>query len=171
MPPVTHGLNDDEARIKVRELIEGIRVVMLVTSDADDDMNARPMSVLSVEDDTVWFFTHINSPKAMQIGQDHQVLLACANPSGNDYVSVRGVARVFQDQAKQAELWTEAARIWIPGGAASPNLGLISVKMISAEYWDEPTSTARFALSYAKALLGKKTADLGENAKVDFHNR
>ncbi|MEI6162146.1 MAG: pyridoxamine 5'-phosphate oxidase family protein [Roseococcus sp.] len=165
---MTHGLSDDEARIKVRELIEQIRVVMLVTTDAEGGLDARPMSVLEVDGDTVRFFTDVNSPKTMAIGQDHQVLLACANPSGQDYVSVRGKARVTQDVEKQKALWTEMARLWFPDGAASPNLALVSVEMTGAEYWDGPNSLVRFAYGYAKAMVTKTPPVLGENAKVRF---
>jgi general stress protein 26 len=160
--------SDDEARIKVRELIEHIRVVMLVTQDAAGGLDARPMSVLAVEGDTVWFFTDIESQKTMAIGQDHAVLLAAANPSNQEYISVRGTARVMQDQAQQKALWTEAARLWFPDGAGSPNLALIAVEMERAEYWDGPTSSARFAIGYVKALLTKTPPEMGENAKVKF---
>ena len=165
---MAHTPNDDEARIKVRELIESIRLVMLVTNDAEGALHSRPMSVLTIEGDTVWFFTDANSPKAMEIGRDHDVLLTCANPSGQDFVSVQGVARVVQDAAKQKELWSEMARPWFPDGAESPNLALIAVDMTAAEYWDSPASTALFAFGYIKALVTKEAPTTGENAKVRF---
>lgn len=165
---MTHAMNDDQARIKVRELIENIRFVMLVTTDADGLLQARPMSVLTVEGDTVWFFTDVDSPKTMAIGQDHAVLLAGAHPSKQEYISARGTARVMQDQERQKALWTEAARLWFPDGAGSPNLALIAVELDRAEYWDSPASSACFAIGYVKALLTKTTPEMGENAKVRF---
>lgn len=163
-----HQPNDDEARIKVRELIETIRTVMLVTADEDGDLHSRPMRVVTVEDDIVWFFTEANSPKVFEIEQDRDVLLACANPSSSEYVSVRGKGRLVRDAAKQKELWSEAARPWFPDGAESPNLALIAVKMIGAEYWDSSSSTAIFAYGYVKALVTKAPAEGGDNAKVRF---
>ncbi len=126
--------NEDEARTKVRELIEHIRVVMLVTLDAAGGLAARPISVLAVEGDTVWFFTDVDRPKTMAIGQDHAALLAAASPSNQECISVRGTARVMQDPEQQKALWTEAARLWFPDGAGSPNLALIAVGMDGAEY-------------------------------------
>lgn len=160
--------SDDEARLKVRELIEHIRYIMLVTQDAEGRLDARPMSVLAVEGETVWFFTALNSPKTMAIGQDHAVLLAGAHPSNQEYISVRGTARVMQDKAQQKALWTEAARLWFPDGAGSPNLALIAVEMDRAEYWDSTASSARFAIGYVKALLTRTPPGMGENAKVKF---
>lgn len=165
---MTHATNDDEARIKVRELIEEIRTVMLVTSDTDGLMQARPMSVLAVEGDTVWFFADANSPKIFEIDQDQGVLLTAAHPSRQDYVSARGVARVVQDMAKKKQLWTEMARLWFPNGVESPNLVLIAVDLIGAEYWDSPASVARLAIGYVQALVAKKTPEIGDNAKVRF---
>lgn len=161
-------MNDDEARIKVRELIEEIRLVMLVTTDADSLMHARPMSVAAVQGDTVWFFTDRNSPKIFEIGQDQDVLLTAANPSKQDFVSAHGVARLVDDMAKKQELWSEMVRLWFPNGVESPNLGLIAVDLVGAEYWDSPASTALLAYGYIKALVAKKSPETGENAKVRF---
>lgn len=165
---MTHGHNEDEARIKLRDLIEAIRTVMLISTDADGTLQARPMAVLAVEEDTVWFFTDVSSPKALQIGQDREVLLSCANPAAQDYVAVRGTGRIVQDPVKQKALWTEVTRLWFPEGAASPNLALLAVDMIAGEYWDGPSSVARFTCGYVKALVAGKPVDLGENAKVRF---
>lgn len=165
---MTEAPSDDEARIKVREMLEQIRTVMLVTHDPDGGLDARPMAILAVEGDTVWFFTGRDTPKTFAIDQDHAVLLAGANPSGQGYVSVRGRARVMQDRAQQKALWTEAARLWFPDGAGSPDLALIAVEMTEAQYWDSPASTARYAIGYVKAVLTKTPPEMGENAKVTF---
>lgn len=165
---MTHHAHDDEARIKVREMLEEIRFVMLVTTDAEGGMTSRPMSVNTVEGDTVWFFTDVNSPKTLEIGRDHDVLLTAANVSSQNFISARGVARVVQDVVKQKALWSEMARLWFPDGAESPNLALISVELTGAEYWDSPASTARLAFGYVKAVLTRQTPDTGENAKVRF---
>lgn len=165
---MTQQISDDEARIKVRELIKKIGFVMLVTADEDGALHSRPMAVMGVENDKVWFFTDVNSPKTLEIGRDHDVLLACANPSGQAFVSVTGRAKVMQDEAKQKELWTEASRLWFPKGHKSENLALIEVEMLGAEYWDSPGSKVLFAYGYVKALVAGKTPDTGENAKVKF---
>lgn len=165
---MTHKIPDDEARIKVRDLIQKIGLVMLVTADDDGALHSRPMAVMGVEDQKVWFFTDIDSPKTLEIGRDHDVLLACANPAGQEFVSVTGRAKVLQDEAKQKELWSEGARLWFPKGHKSENLALIEVEMLGAEYWDSPGSKVLFAYGYVKALVAGKTPDTGENTKVRF---
>lgn len=165
---MAHAISDDEARIKVRELVKKIGLVMLVTADEDGALHSRPMAVMGLEQDKVWFFTDVESPKTLEIGRDHDVLLACANPAGQEFVSVRGRARVMQDEAKQKELWSEGARLWFPKGHKSENLALIEVEMLGAEFWDSPGSKVLFAYGYVKALVAGKTPDTGENAKVRF---
>lgn len=165
---MTQKISDDEARIKVRDLIKKIGLVMLVTADEDGALHSRPMAVMGVEGEKVWFFTDIDSPKTLEIGRDHDVLLACANPAGQEFVSVTGRARVMQDEARQKELWTEGSRLWFPKGHKSENLALIEVEMLGAEYWDSPGSKVLFAYGYVKALVAGKTPETGENAKVKF---
>lgn len=165
---MTHALSDDEARIKLRELIGHIRVAMFVTKDPDGGLASPPMAVLGVEGNTVWFFTDVTSPKTLAIGQDPEILLAGANPSRQEYISVRGTARVVQDRQVQKEHGTEAARLWFPDGSGSPNLALISVEMTSVEYWGSPASGARFALGHVKALLTRTPPEMGQDAKLRF---
>ena len=112
--------NDDEARIKVREMLYSIGTVMLVTQAPDGTMQARPMAHQAIEGDTVWFFHVAGTPKAMQIAQDSDVLLVASSPSSQDYVSAKGKARTLKDPAKAKALWNEGARVWFPNFAYDP---------------------------------------------------
>lgn len=160
--------NDDEARIKVREMLDSIRTCMLVTQTTDGAMQARPMAHQAIEGDTVWFFHVAGTPKSLQIAQDSDVLLAASNPSSQDYVSVKGKARTLKDPAKAKALWSESARVWFPKGAEDPELELIAVTIHGAEYWDSPSSAALHAYGYVKALATGERPTGGENQKVSF---
>ena len=166
---MSHPANEDEARIKVREMLERISIVMLVTMKSEDSQHARPMAIQKIEGDTIWFFNMRNSPKTHQIQDDADVLIAASNPSTQDYVSVQGKARAMTDVAKQKEIWTESARVWFPKGAEDPDMGLISVTMTGAEYWDAPNSTMLHAYGYVKAITTGEQPEGGENAKVNFN--
>ena len=165
---MAQATNDDEARIKVREMLDSIGTVMLVTQTPDGTMQARPMAHQAIEGDTVWFFHVAGTPKSMQIAQDSDVLLAASNPSSQDYVSVKGKARTLKDPAKAKALWSEGARVWFPKGAEDPELELIAVTIHGAEYWDSPSSTALHAYGYVKALATGERPTGGENQKVAF---
>lgn len=165
---MSHPANEDEARIKVREMLESINIVMLVTMEGEGSHHARPMAVQKIEGDTVWFFNMQDSPKSAAIRNDSDVLIVGSSPSTQDYVSVQGRARVMRDVAKQKELWTESARVWFPKGAEDPDMGLICVTMTGAEYWDAPNSTMLHAYGYLKAVATGQQPEGGENAKVSF---
>lgn len=165
---MSHPANEDEARIKVREMLESIGIVMLVTMEGEHSHHARPMAIQKIEGDTVWFFNMQNSPKSSAINRDSDVLIVGSNPSKQDYVSVQGRARAMRDVEKQKALWTEGARVWFPKGAEDPDMGLIAVTMTGAEYWDAPNSTMLHAYGYLKAVTTGQQPEGGENAKVNF---
>lgn len=162
-----HAHQAEDARQKVRALLQHIGTVMLVTHDPSGGLNARPMQIVGVEGSTVWFFTDVNSPKSLEIGRDHDVLLAASCPEHKEYVSVRGQARVVQDVAKQRALWTEEARPWFPDGAPSEALALIAVQMQGGEYWDSRPTGGFLAFSYIQDMH-KDEAAAGTNEKVSF---
>lgn len=162
------GTSDDEARIKVRDMLEKIGVVMLVTQRDDGTRHARPMAIQRIENETVWFYTREATPKTEEIGGNPDVLLAASHPSHQCYVAAHGMARQLRDTALQRELWTESARVWFPGGPEDEALGVIEVTLEGAEYWDSPSSFAVHAYGYVKALATGRSPNPGENAKVEF---
>lgn len=164
-----HKDDSDKARARVWDIIKDIRAAMLVTRTADGQMSARPMSAVNKEFvDRLWFMTSANSPKLDEIRAVPLVLVAYAEPKDQNYVYVRGTARVVTDRAKVKELWTEAARVWFPAGPDDSEIALIEVVVDSAEYWDAPSAAMVYAYGYAKARLTGEPPDLGENRTVTF---
>lgn len=162
--------SDAEARQKVWDMIHDIEVAMLVTSDAAGRLRARPMRAARLQefDGTLWFFTRAPSPKTEELRDDDRVLLAYADPSHQNYVSVFGRASVVRDAARQRELWAEPMRAWFPKGAEDPEIGLIRVETEGAEYWDSPSATIVHAYGYVKALVSGEPPNIGDNDKVDL---
>ena len=159
----------EERREKVWDLVRDIRAAMLVTQNANGAMSARPMSAVNKDfTDRLWFMTSADSPKLEDIRAMPLVLVAYAEPKDQNYVSVRGSARIVTDAVKIRELWTEAARVWFPRGPDESNIALIEVSVDSAEYWDAPSATMVYAYGYAKARLTRKPPDIGENKTVKF---
>jgi general stress protein 26 len=90
-----------------------------------------------------------------------------ANPSSDTYVSVSGTAAMLEDSAKKRQLWSKAAEAWFPGGPADPDLALVQVQIIHANYWDVKESKLVQLFAKAKAVVtGKRPAELGEHAEV-----
>ena len=167
---MTTAKNDDEMRIKVREMVKDIQVAIMVTTDPEGHLRGRPMRAQKpgTDSDTLWFFTRDDSPKVDEIEGNPSVLLGYSDPKSQDFVSISGHARIVRDKAKNKELWTEDLRTWLPDGPDGDGYALIAVDIRGAEYWDAISSNVTFAFGYAKALATGKPASSGENAKVDF---
>ncbi|MBU8540488.1 pyridoxamine 5'-phosphate oxidase family protein [Falsiroseomonas tokyonensis] len=167
---MTETRTDQEARDKVWELIRDIEVATMVTLDSQGHMRGRPMRAVELKEfeGTLWFFTSVGSPKVEEIREDERVLLAYAEPSDQNYVSVSGTARVIRDVAKQKEMWSEPLRTWFPNGPEDANAALLKVVVEGAEYWDAPSSTLLHAFGYVKARITGEPPKAGENDKVSF---
>jgi len=155
---------------KLRELVKDIDFCMLTTVDEGGDLHSRPMSSNGDidADGDIWFFTNASSHKVSEIAKLPKVNVSFADPDDQRYVSVSGTAQLVRDQAKIEELWRPEFKMWFPEGKDDPEIALLRVSLEKAEYWDSPSSTIGYALSFVSSLVTGKEPDLGENKKVDF---
>lgn len=141
-------------------LIKHAHSALLVTVSKDGSLDSRPMGCIQREfDGRVWFFTFAESAKMEEIADNDQVLISYARPSKYEYVSLTGRARISSDKRLQAELWSEAFRVWFPLGLDDPDLALISVQVEEAKYWTNAASAVTYGWAYLKArLFGERPA-------------
>jgi len=167
---MTQTRSDSEAQAKVWEMIRDVEVAMLVTMDSEGRFRSRPMRAVRQETagEELWFFAAAGSPATEEIQGDDRVLLAYADPRGQNYVSIFGTAEVVRDAGKQKALWSEPLRTWFPGGPEDPHVALIRVKALGAEYWDAPSSTLVHAYGYLKDVTTGEPPHPGANDKVRF---
>jgi len=145
--------NSKEAR-KVREMIEDIRVCMLVSEDEHGHLRSRPMHYVEVDEDmNVWFFTNKYSGKVEEVQEEMQVNLAFSDKDENDYLSISGRASVVMDKAKIDKLWSPAMKIWFPEGKDSEKIALLCIKPVHAEYWDSSSSKLVQLFKMGKAYM------------------
>jgi len=155
---------------KLRELVKDIDFCMLTTVDEGGDLHSRPMSSNGDIDPNgdIWFFTNASSLKVSEIEKLPKVNVSFADPDNQRYVSVSGTAQLVRDRAKIDELWRPEFKIWFPEGKEDPEVALLRVSLEKAEYWDSPSSTIGYALSFVSSLVTGKQPDMGENRKVDL---
>jgi len=154
---------------KLRELVKEIDFCMLTTIDEGGDLHSRPMSSNGDidADGDLWFFTNASSHKVSEIAKLPKVNVSFADPDNQRYISVSGTAQLVRDRAKIDELWRPEFKMWFPEGKDDPEIALLRVSLEKAEYWDSPSSTIGYALSFISSLVTGKEPDLGENRKVD----
>jgi general stress protein 26 len=155
---------------KLREMIKDIDFCMLTTIDEQGDPHSRPMSSNGDIDPNgdLWFFTSASSHKVNEVSQSPKVNVSFADPENQRYVSVTGHARLVRDREKIDELWRPEFKMWFPNGKDDADVALLRINLERGEYWDSPSSTIGYALSFVSSLVTGKQPDFGENRKVDL---
>ncbi len=155
---------------KLREMVKDIDFCMLTTVDETGDLHSRPMSSNGDIDPNgdLWFFTAASSHKVSEIENLPKVNVSFADPENQHYVSITGTAQLVRDPNKIEELWRPEFKMWFPEGKDDPEVALLRISLEKAEYWDSPSSTVGYALSFVSSLVTGKEADFGENKKLDL---
>ncbi len=149
---------------QVWELIEKIGICMLTTREGEA-LRARPMSAHAKPDENaIYFLADVRQHKEEIIRQTPSVGLAFADNGSYKYVSVTGHAEISNDRAKIKELWSTWAKAWW-SGPDDPNIRLLRVDPVDAEYWDSPGKIISGIKMGVAALTGERP-DLGRNRKV-----
>jgi general stress protein 26 len=166
-----------DQRAKVYDILKGFSTAMFVTFSIDGRTAARPMHVARLEENTgeIWFFTGRGGSflgelkKEDELKREPVVLLAFQNDS-SAYLSVRGRARIEHDKARAKELWKEPYKVWFPRGPEDPDIALVAVEMLDAEYWDNRgLNRLEYLFEAAKAFVkGQKpeVIDADQHAKA-----
>lgn len=161
--------NNDHA--KLWELIKDTRFGMFTHRHHDGLLNSHPLTTQNKSMDeggTLYFFVPKDGEIARHLQDDNVVNVAYANTDADSYVSVAGRATLVEDQAKKEALFSPMAKAWFPGGATDPNLGLLTVQIVNAEYWDVEESKMVQLLKMAKAAItGEPPKTLGEHKKLN----
>ncbi len=144
---------------KLREMIQDIHFAMFTTMDEKGQLRSRPMVTQEMDENgDLWFFTSLSSPKVEEVTTLRQVNLVYST-GDHRFVSVSGEAEVIQDTRKVKELWNLAVKTWFPKGAEDPDLVLIRVRPMQAEYWDASSKTFVQLFGLAKAIISGKKPD------------
>lgn len=152
---------------KLKAMAEDIQFCMFCTIGYNGQISSRPMTTNEVDEEgNIWFFTNKLSEVSIEADQKNDVCLAYACPSSNDYLSVTGIASIVLDKAKIKELWKSAYKVWFPEGVDDPELALIKVTPVNAEYWDSTSSKMVVLFSMVKAALTGTRYDEGEHGKL-----
>lgn len=160
-----------EARATVWELIKDIKFAMFTTRHPENGhLHSRPMTTQnsSIDDErNLWFFMSKKGDPVHDLAAESKVNVAYADTGKDSYVSITGTASVVEDQAKKQQLWNKMTEAWFPGGPTDPDVALVRVEIVHANYWDTKESKVTQLFAMAKAVVtGKPPTQLGEHAEV-----
>jgi general stress protein 26 len=157
---------------KLWDLIKDTRFGMLTHRHGDGQLHSHPLTTQNKSVDegaTLYFFVPRNGDIARHVASDPVVNVSYANTDDDSYVSVAGRAALLEDPAKKEQLFTKAAQAWFPKGVTDPDLGLLAVTVLDAEYWDVTDSKMVQLYKMAKAaVVGSTPKNLGEHKKLDI---
>jgi general stress protein 26 len=149
---------------RVWEFMKKIGICMLASWDGQE-LQARPMAAyLRPEEHAVFFLADARHHKDDDIKTYSKVCLAFSDTGAQNYVSVAGEAEVLNDRAKIRELWGIPAKAWWKS-PDDPNIRLLKVTPVDAQYWDAPGSTVAYVKMATAALTGSRPS-MGKNRKV-----
>lgn len=164
--PDDNQITPAEVTDRIWELAKKIDICMFTTWDGENQ-RSRPLSArVYRQEDSIYFLVDIEGHKNGEIAKFPTVSLAWVDSSGHKYVVIAGTAKLSNDRAKIAELWSDWDKAWWDD-ENDPSIRLLTVTPEDGELWDSPNrlvSTAKMALA---AVTGA-TPKMGDNAKVDL---
>lgn len=153
----------------LKEMTENVRICMFTTVSLKDELSARPMATVKVEDDgSIWFFSNEYDLKSKEISKENEVMLAYSDPAKNTYITVNGKAKLINDQVRKEAYFSPAVKAWFPDGLEDPRLILICVEPETAEYWEGTSSKVVVAFNMLKAIVTGDEYDAGKHDKINF---
>jgi general stress protein 26 len=165
-------MGSEAENAKIAKMISDAHTAVLMTVDAGGRLDARPMACIQREfDGVLWFMTSRKSHKLDEIARNPGVLVSYADSRARKFVVIQGRARIIEDAAIARTVWSEAHRIWFPGGPSDPDLALISIEVETTKYWTSPSSALTLSSAYLDALFrGRRPPEekISETKKVDF---
>jgi len=151
-------------------LISDIGFATFTARHGDGQLHSRPMTTQNGHDErggVLWFFMSRSGEPAADFEGHPEVNVTYADPGNDSYVSISGAARVVEDPERKKAMWNTAAQAWFPGGPTDPDLALVAVLVVEAEYWDVKSNQAVQLFRMAKAAVaGKSPTDMGEHRRV-----
>jgi general stress protein 26 len=160
---ITNGKHvHSEAIQKLRKMVSHIPVCMFSTFPGTFPPAVRPMSVLQVDDNgRLWFMSNRTSRMNEQIRENDCVQLLFSEPGEQWYWSVTGHAEEIYDSSKIEDLWNPLIKAWFTQGKEDPDLTLISVKPVFADFWG--SKNGKFA-SYFRMFAAALTGDISNDS-------
>lgn len=140
------------------------RVVMMTAMSPDGGIDSKPMTVIELDGDGVFWFLCEHDPREVNPSMHYRRMnLAISNEAKSTFVSIQAQGEIIRDRRLRHHLWSLMAKPWFPDGPDSPSLVVLKVTPVRAEYWDSPNSRVVRALALAASILAGKPIGMGEH--------
>lgn len=152
------------------ELIKDIRFAMLTHRHADGSLHAHPLTTQNRSlkpGEPLYFFVSKQTEVGQRLRADGNVCLSYADLKEDRWISVSGNATISEDMDTKKKLFNALAKAWFPGGAEDPDLELVEVRIVTAEYWDIKESKVTQLMKMATAAVTGNKPEMGEHRELN----
>lgn len=165
----TEKMNKEESREKLKDLVDDIKVAMMVTGFNKKPINAIPMTTKQVDKDgNIWFLSLRTSEHNQELLKNKDVQLLYSDPKGMEYLSVFGEAEITTDRVTIEDLYSSIDDNWFEGGKTDPNITAIKVRPEEAYYWDTKSNKYITLLKLGVGAISGNKQDIGEKGRLDI---
>ncbi|NJW53512.1 pyridoxamine 5'-phosphate oxidase family protein [Salinimicrobium oceani] len=164
----TENLNKEKSWEKLRDLVDDIKVAMMVTGLEKKPINAIPMRTKKVDDKgNIWFISMGNSDHNNNLQLNKNVHLLYSDPDDNEFLTIYGEAEITKDRSVLKDLYNSTSDNWFDG-VDDPNLTAIKVRPVEAYFWDSKVNKYVTLLKMGIGALTGERQDIGEKGKLNL---
>jgi general stress protein 26 len=162
------NLNKEESWKKLNELVDDIKVAMMVSGLEKKPISAVPMGTKKVDEKgNIWFLSLSNSEHNKNIQINKDVHLLYSNPKNMEFLNLYGKAEITKDRSVLEELYNSKTDNWFDG-VDDPNLTAIKIEPQEAYYWDTKTNKYVTLLKMGIGAITGDKQDIGEKGKLNL---
>lgn len=161
-------LSQEEALVKMKELIEQSENCFFVTSSATGpSKGVRPMSIQKTDDQGyLWILLSNDSHTYAEVQADPAVKLYFQGSKHSDFLYLMATASVKTDKEKIKELWNPILKTWFTEGQDDPRIAVLRVEPDEGYYWDNKHGNLIAGIKMAVGATIGKTLDDSIEGKI-----
>jgi general stress protein 26 len=152
------------------EMIKDIKFAMLTHRHPDGTLHAHPLTTQNRSlkpGEPLYFFVSKQTEVGQRLRADGNVCLSYADLKEDRWISISGQAAISEDMDTKKKLFNALAKAWFPGGAEDPDLELVEVRLVNAEYWNIKENKVTQLLKMATAAVTGNKPEMGEHRELN----
>mgnify|MGYP000518502371 CR=1 FL=1 len=162
----TENLYNEEAKAKIKEMVEDIDFAMMATHLSKHPIHTIPMSTKKVDDEgAIWFLSGKDSTHNSNIETDSRVQLLYSKPGSMQFLTLYGRAYITTEHSILKELYSQSDDMWFDG-LEDPNLTAICVNPAEANYWDSKHNRLATIFKMGIATVTGENPEIGQSGKI-----
>jgi len=163
----TKNLYNDEAKKKISDIVEDVKIAMLATNLGNKPLSVVPMYTKKIDDNgNIWFLSAMASDHNVDISKDNDVQLLYSGTSDKKFLSIYGQAQISTDQKIINDLYSKMDNAWFDG-PEDANISIIKFTPTEAAYWSNDDNKLVTLFKLAKAAVTGKDQKIGTSGKIE----